>query len=137
MNDTMTRFRKWTSLLAEIVVIIGAILAMLSGAAVLLGDWLEDKAVMFVQRVHRENPQIEVVRTRIEAHTRTRMSVRNGGLPWSAPRVPNDHRRHRLDVDCSEGYEPVDAWTEITDSHPNSDVMYTVNASVGERKRVC
>ena len=37
---------------------------------------------------------------------------------------------HRLKMDCASGYSPITAWHEVVVTHPNSNVMYTVDASV-------
>jgi len=49
---------------------------------------------------------------------------------FEPPRVPDPIQSYAVPIACPDGYYPLSAWHELVGSHPTSDVMYTVNATV-------
>ena len=77
---------------------------------------------------------VQVVKARIVVHTPWDIPAAWKNLTqFPVPSVPDPERTFVIDRDtigCKQGYVPVTAWTEITGSFPNINVMYTVDASV-------
>ena len=75
------------------------------------------------------NPQFQVERIGIEAHTSDYRGDKTRP-PYLAPNVPDPAKKHDLDLNCEQGYNPIAAWYTVTGSHPALDVMYTIDAFV-------
>lgn len=125
---------KWASFGAQVVVIISAIVAVTGWATGSFADWLGATVESYVENIHNDNPQIEIVTYRVTAHTDGVTDTWEN--PMRAPRIDRANpastpaAHYRLGIECPAGYEPAAAWTETTGSHPSADAMYSINADV-------
>lgn len=73
---------------------------------------------------------MRIARTSVVVHTRGQQFPGDNRPKFVAPNVPSPAARYRLDLNCTDGYTLLDAWPRVSTSHPELDVMYTINAGV-------
>ena len=73
---------------------------------------------------------IRIARTSVVVHTSGQEFPGDNRPKHLAPRVPNPAARYQLNLDCPGTYAMLDAWPRVSASHPELDVMYTINAGV-------